>query len=184
MTRTRICVYNNQHRTDARATRARPGLQARSKTMTDISDISKLTASMTPEQRVRFAILCARQVYTEPDWTRWANAWLDGTDRTYESADAAYNVAHADAEQQPDYNSIGAWSARTNRAAAAHCASLSAERLAASANGTPYSNTPWAAGAAKGDAAETRWTCCAAVGYAADADSTLDLVALVNAACS
>ena len=43
---------------------------------------------VTPEQRVRFAILCARSVCNNAAWLAWANAWLDGTDRSEESASA------------------------------------------------------------------------------------------------
>jgi len=36
--------------------------------------------------RVRAAILCARRVCRVPRWLAWADAWLDGTDRTTASA--------------------------------------------------------------------------------------------------
>ena len=38
------------------------------------------------EQRIRFAILCARAVYREPGWCAWAEAWLTGADRTAAAA--------------------------------------------------------------------------------------------------
>ncbi len=41
---------------------------------------------VTTEQHVRFGILCARQVYTEPAWGRWSDLWLSGADRSQESA--------------------------------------------------------------------------------------------------
>ena len=34
------------------------------------------------EQRVRFAILCALEVYFEPGFVKWATDWLDGSNRT------------------------------------------------------------------------------------------------------
>ena len=37
-------------------------------------------------QRVRFAILCAKKVYKEKEWNKWANNWLSGKDRTEKSA--------------------------------------------------------------------------------------------------
>lgn len=45
--------------------------------------------TVTPEQAVRFAIYCARAVYTEPTWDRWADGWLSGADRSDASAQAA-----------------------------------------------------------------------------------------------
>lgn len=50
---------------------------------------------VTAEQRTRFGILCARHVYREPGWTRWADGWLDGTDRTARAAEAAARAAWA-----------------------------------------------------------------------------------------
>ena len=52
--------------------------------------------------RIRFGILCALQVYDEKGFGAWANAWLDGTDRSKKSA-AAYAAA------------AGAAAARTKR---------------------------------------------------------------------
>ncbi|MHB1955285.1 MAG: hypothetical protein ACYCOU_16245 [Sulfobacillus sp.] len=45
--------------------------------------------AITIEQRVRFAILCAKKVYQDPDWLTWAEKWLSGADRTKASAIAA-----------------------------------------------------------------------------------------------
>ena len=59
---------------------------------------------ITLEQRVRFAILCAKVVCTDRGWTRWADGWLDGTDRT---AGTAAEVAEA---------AWAAWAARAARA--------------------------------------------------------------------
>lgn len=50
---------------------------------------------VTTEQRVRFAILCAKAVYTDAAWLAWANGWLDGTDRTERAARAARVAAEA-----------------------------------------------------------------------------------------
>jgi len=41
---------------------------------------------ISPVQRVRFAILCAKKVYKGKEWNKWANNWLSGKDRTKESA--------------------------------------------------------------------------------------------------
>lgn len=39
---------------------------------------------VTTEQRVRFAILAAKQVCTDERWLAWAEGWLSGQDRSYE----------------------------------------------------------------------------------------------------
>ena len=45
---------------------------------------------VTTEQRVRFAILCAKVVCKDPAWNHWADGWLSGKDRSKEaSAEAA-----------------------------------------------------------------------------------------------
>jgi len=40
---------------------------------------------ISPVQRVRFAILCAKEVYKAKEWNEWADNWLSGKDRTKES---------------------------------------------------------------------------------------------------
>jgi len=37
---------------------------------------------ITTARRVKYAILCAKQVYSDPDWNKWADDWLSGKDRT------------------------------------------------------------------------------------------------------
>lgn len=44
---------------------------------------------ITTEQRIRFGILCAKEVYAEPVWNVWADRWLSGEDRSSEAAAAA-----------------------------------------------------------------------------------------------
>lgn len=48
---------------------------------------------VTETQRIRFGILCAKQVVfgagANSVWLRWPDAWLSGEDRTWESADRA-----------------------------------------------------------------------------------------------
>ena len=43
---------------------------------------------ISPVQRVRFAILCAKEVYKEKKWNEWADNWLSGKDRTKESTES------------------------------------------------------------------------------------------------
>ena len=47
---------------------------------------------VTIVQRTRFAILVTKKVYKNKKWNDWADAWLNGKDR---SAHAAYDAAHA-----------------------------------------------------------------------------------------
>ncbi len=42
--------------------------------------------TLTNEQRVKLAILCAKAVYTDSDWRTWADRWLDDEDRSTEEA--------------------------------------------------------------------------------------------------
>lgn len=49
---------------------------------------------ITTEQRVEIAIRCAMTVYNDLKWLDWANAWLDGSDRSRESAYAATHAAY------------------------------------------------------------------------------------------
>jgi hypothetical protein len=48
--------------------------------------------TITKEQRIKIAILCALEVYHEASFVTWANNWLSGKDR---SKDAAYNATNA-----------------------------------------------------------------------------------------
>jgi hypothetical protein len=48
--------------------------------------------TITTEQRIKIAILCALEVYQEASFVTWANNWLSGKDR---SKNAAWAVARA-----------------------------------------------------------------------------------------
>lgn len=52
-----------------------------------------LVPTVTTAQRVRFAILCAREVCEDPTWRAWAERWLSGEDcRAGAAARAAAGV--------------------------------------------------------------------------------------------
>jgi hypothetical protein len=55
---------------------------------------------ITTEQRIRFAILCAKRVYDDVEWNKWADDWLSGQNRT--AADAAYDAAYSAAYTAAD----------------------------------------------------------------------------------
>ena len=58
--------------------------------------VEELTVpQISPVQRVRFAILCAKKVYKEKEWNKWADNWLSGKDRTKESTAIAESAASA-----------------------------------------------------------------------------------------
>jgi hypothetical protein len=50
---------------------------------------------VTLEQRVRFGILCAKEVCANPEWVQWADNWLSGKDRTASSAFLVYPPSYA-----------------------------------------------------------------------------------------
>ena len=67
------------------------------RTLTTIREIP--LPSITTEMRVRFAILCAKEVYACLSWNAWADRWLSGEDRT--QAAAAAQAAAATAPEAP-----------------------------------------------------------------------------------
>ena len=60
------------------------------------------------EQRVKFGILCAKVVTTDKAWNDWADAWLDGSDRSVGAARAAARAAAWAAAE-----AAAAWAAQT-----------------------------------------------------------------------
>ena len=105
---------------------------------------------LTIEQRVKFAILCAKLVCKDAAWNAWADKWLSSEDRTARSAKAA-EAATAEA----------AW-ATAKATAEAACAAAETAWAAA-----------WAAEAARA-AAETAWAATEA------ADTKLDLIHIIE----
>lgn len=57
---------------------------------------------ISSDKLVVFAILCALEVYDEPQFVVWANAWLNGKDRTETAAKAAQDIAEAVAKAALD----------------------------------------------------------------------------------
>jgi len=53
---------------------------------------------VTAEQRVRYAILCAMEVYRGPMWMAWAEGWLSGRDRSEVAAWAAVTKVQEEAQ--------------------------------------------------------------------------------------
>jgi hypothetical protein len=72
--------------------------------------------TITKEQRIKIAILCALKVCHEASFVTWANDWLSGKDRSENAADAAANDAYyyinADADADAAYAARAAtWAA-------------------------------------------------------------------------
>ena len=68
------------------------------KTLTTVREIP--LPEITTEMRVRFAILCAKEVCADLSWNAWADKWLSGGDRTQAAASAATEAAWAAAARE------------------------------------------------------------------------------------
>ena len=72
-------------------------LKSGAKTLTTIRRIPLPEISLN--QKIAFAIYCAKEVYEDEKWNLWADKWLSGEDRTqrsaYSAADAAYYASAA-----------------------------------------------------------------------------------------
>ena len=109
---------------------------------------------LTTEQRVKFAILCAKQVCKNATWNAWADKWLSSEDRTARAAWATAEAACATA-----------WA--TAEAARAARAAWAAEA------------TAWAT--AEAVAKEAAWATAEAARAAAKAaDTKLDLIHIIE----
>jgi hypothetical protein len=117
----------------------------------------------TVEQCIKFGILCALEVCKEASFVKWANGWLDGTDRSRKSARAAARAAAAAYAAAADWDAAYDAGAAAAAAEAAYAAAKAAAGAAA-----------WAAGAAARAARAADYAATAA----ARAGGTLDLVAL------
>ena len=58
--------------------------------------------TLTTEQRVKFAILCAKVVCKNAVWNVWADKWLSGEDRSEAAARAAAWAAEAEVARAAD----------------------------------------------------------------------------------
>ena len=67
--------------------------------------------AVTTEQRVKFALLCALEVYDDPAFAAWARSWLSGEDRSEKSAVAAGARAAVAAGARAAVAAWAAWGA-------------------------------------------------------------------------
>ena len=80
-----VCEGSGRHVTN--------GIKSGYETLSTVREIPLPEA--TTEQRVECAIRIAWEVCDDPAWRAWAQAWLDGTDRTEEAAMAARAAARS-----------------------------------------------------------------------------------------
>lgn len=81
------CEIDGETKTDK-------GLKSGCRRMKLVKEIS--VPVVTTEQRIKYAIYCALEVYKGKSFVGWANDWLSGKDRTaYAAANAAYAAACA-----------------------------------------------------------------------------------------
>ncbi len=153
------------------------------KSLTTIRKLS--TPVISTEQKIKFAILCAKAVYNEPKFIGWADNWLSGSDRsksTAQAAEAATWTARAaarTAEAAAQAAEAATWMARAAEEAkwTARAAAQAAQAAQAAEAAT------WTARAA--EAAEAKWTAEAAARAAeaaARAAKPLDLIAITKEA--
>ena len=102
------------------------GLKVGCKVLTTIKPIP--LPVITTEQKVKFAIYCALEVYRDPIFATWANGWVENKDR---SVAAARNAETA-----------GSWAARAAARDAARAARAAAEAAV-------WAARSWAAAAAE-----------------------------------
>jgi hypothetical protein len=152
-------------------------------TLTTVREIP--LPSITTEMRVRFAILCAKEVCACLSWNAWADRWLSGGDRTQAAAEAAAARAEASATRAYERayeRAEAAWAARAAAeaaasawAAAAWAARAAAEAAAAEAAAAAY-RASWEAEAAEAAAWSAAWAeaaCC-----------DMDFAAIAEKACA
>jgi hypothetical protein len=125
------------------------------------------------EQRVRISIYCALKQYSEPSFVKWAQGWLDGSNRSTAAATAAARAAAAAtgaAAGAAAAEAEAAWAAaRAARAAEAAWAAEAAARAAEAAR------------AAARAAAEAAWAAEAAARAArAAAEAEFDLLVIIK----
>ena len=130
------------------------------KTLTTIREIP--LPEITAEMRVRFAILCAKEVCADLPWNAWADKWLSGEDRSEAAAGAVASAASA------------------ARAAAAWAAAASAAwAVASAASAARAARAAWAAAQAA-EAAAYRSAASAAM----DLGHRIDFFGIAEKACS
>lgn len=98
-----------------------------------IVEILKLP-DITTSQKAEFAIRCAKVVYKNAEWNKWADAWLSGKNRTRIRAHKAYIAANAAATAAADIAAYAAAYAAATAADTAYAADTAAYAAAYAAD--------------------------------------------------
>ena len=131
------------------------------KTLTTIREIP--LPEITTEMRVRFGILCAKEVHECSTWNAWADKWLSGEDRSAASAYEAWALARRSASCPMAWRPGAARPGWVAEAAAAEAADAAADR------------DPEAAWTAVSRAAEASAAACRDIDLAAIAEKACDM---------
>ena len=115
------------------------GTKVGCKSLTTLKEVT--LPELTTEQRVKIAILCAKEVYKEKKWNEWADGWLSGKRSrelaldacvaTRADANAAYYAASAAYDYDCDFDFADDYIAADAYAAgyAARAAAASSDKL-------------------------------------------------------
>lgn len=132
--------------------------------------------AVTTEMRIRFAIMCAKEVCACLSWNAWADKWLSGGDRTQAAAEVAWAAAWA----------ARAYERASERAEAAAWAGAWAAKSAAEAARAGVMWPAWAAAkeAARAEAARAAAWSAAWAEAAMDLGHRIDFFGIAEKACS
>ena len=136
------------------------------KTLTTVREIP--LPAITTEMRVRFGILCAKEVCAVLSWNAWADKWLSGEDRTQAARARAARTA---------------WAAAKAAKAAAREAARAAEAAYRSARAAAWA-AAWSAESAAEGARADAWAAARAVEAAREVGHRIDFFGIAEKACS
>ena len=148
------------------------------KTLTTIREIP--LPAITTEMRVRFAIMCAKEVCADLSWNAWADRWLSGEDRTQAAAAATADAAWKEWEAWADRWLSG--EDRSEAAAEAVWAAQAAAAWAAGAASAAYRSVAYRSAAYRSAAAA--WAAEAWAAEAMDLGHRIDFFGIAEKACS
>jgi len=103
------------------------GLKCGYRTVTPVKEVDP--PHVITEQRITFAIMCAKEVYKGQEWCKWADKWLSGEDRSVDAANVAVYAARSapdaidatpDAIDAARSAAYAAYAARSTARSAAH----------------------------------------------------------------
>ena len=153
------------------------------KTLTTVREIP--LPAITTEMRVRFAILCAKEVCADLSWNAWADKWLSGGDRTQAAAEASATRARAAATRaRPPATRARAYERAEAAWASAAWASASASASAAWASATrARAAAAWASAAASAAWASASASAAWAAAWA-EVVHGIDIFEIAEKACS